>query len=156
MLKSLTATAVILLALANVASAYSIVSQKKTSGTITDINASQKTLTVEARDGSTSVFALSQKATITTKAGKTLSVNDLKIGNTVILKKHINLAVTGQIKGQVLAVNSLDSTIKVLEENTQNVFNIKLDDNVVVSGSGVESLKNLQRGNELIVRNTAK
>ncbi len=129
MLKLLTATSVILLTLANVANAYTLVSTKKTAGTITNIDANQKTVTVETRDGATSVFALSENGTISTNK---------------------------EIRGQVLAVNSLDSTVRVLEESTQNILNIKLDDNVVVSGSGVDSLKNLQRGNELIVRNTAK
>ena len=156
MLKLLTATSVVLLTLANVANAYTLVSSQKTAGTITNIDANQKTFTVEKRDGSIAVFALSENGTIATNKGKTLSVDDLKIGNTVILRKNVNLPVAGEIKGQVLAVNSLDSTIKVLEESTQNILNIKLDDNVVVSGSGVDSLKNLQRGNELIVRNTAK
>ncbi len=153
MLKSVIAVSLISLSsLANVASAYSLVSYRSVAGTVTDVNHTEQTLTIKNNVGASETFAIAKNAKVSSIGGKALGTSDIKVGSLVTMKASHSEPIDKEIKGEVISVNPSSSTIKILQADTQNIVNLKFDGDVVVSGQGVKSLQNVRQGHELIVR----
>ncbi|ACE84024.1 hypothetical protein [Cellvibrio japonicus] len=157
MLKPLVSAAVFgLVSFASVAQAADFVSHREVSGVITKINAAKHTMTVMTEQGKTENFSIAPHARVATVKGKNLSLSRLEIGHSVTLKQRFQPLAGSEIKGEILAINHSDLSVKIREMNSGNILHVKFDEQAHSTGIGANSFENLRRGNDLVVRNTAK
>ncbi|HEY8941266.1 MAG TPA: hypothetical protein VIM59_13785 [Cellvibrio sp.] len=145
-----------LVSLSSFASAYSFVSYKEVPGVVQSVSEAASTITIKTEAGETKTFNVVKGAKVATTKGRAMKLASLRAGDTVTLKNRVSNPVAGEIKGEILAVNSEDLTVKLREHKTQNILHVKFNEEVRATGIGSESFASLRSGNELAVRADAK
>lgn len=138
-----------LIGLSSFASAEAYVSYKEVPGVVADVNAVNNSITINTKDGATKTYSVKKSAKVATEDGRVVALGSLEKGDTVRLKSRATTPVSGEIKGKILSINSAEKTVKLREENTQNIVHVKFIENTSTSAN--ETFANLHVGNNLVV-----
>ena len=143
-----------LISLSSLASAEAYVSYKEVSGVIAGVSTLDHSITINTKDGATKTYNVTKSTKVATEDGHVVSLASLEKGDAVRLKSRASTPISGEIKGKILSINSVEKTIKLREENTQNIVHVKFTENTGTSAN--ETFANLHIGNNLVVPFAAK
>ncbi len=135
--------------LSSIASAAVFVSYREVPAVITNVNSTDRTLTVETAEGATQTIYVAPKVKVATEEGRVLSLSSLKKGHNIVLKSRVSAPAVGEVKGKVLAVNAENSTVKVREHSTQNIVHVTFTNDTSISSN--EFLASLRKGSDVTV-----
>lgn len=115
------------------ANAFTVVSTEVTKGTVTNVDATTNTISLEAKDDTNSV-ALTDNARIILEGKNGASISDIKQGHKIKIKRRIVQNALRKIEGKVLSVDHESYTAKVRQTNTREVVEVRFSKNVKVLG----------------------
>lgn len=87
------------------ANAEAFAAYKEVPGVVTKVDAVESTITIKTEDGATKTFNVIKGAKVATEKGRTMSLDTLAKGDTVVLKNRVSTPIASETKEQVLSAN---------------------------------------------------
>lgn len=83
------------------ANAEAFASYQEVPGVVTKVDSAESTITIKTEDGVTKTFSVLKNAKVATEKGRTMSLNSLAKGDTVVLKNRISTLAADLTQAQV-------------------------------------------------------
>jgi hypothetical protein len=156
MFKSLIAVAAVSFSvLAANAHAYSLVSTEKVSGVVSSVNIAEKTLSVTTAAGGVTTVIVADSTKIVLEDGSKYSLDAIKVGNNVVLKRQILTQASNEIKGSLVSVDKLNRTVTLRDATSNQLVALQFSENTTFKGAEENTINALKEGQDILIRSAA-